>query len=59
MKVKLDLIIDFESGDFEDFEDIRETPHMAAEHLYDERLLSSGADCFIKSCTHEVALLEA
>ena len=56
MKVKLDLIIDYESGDFED---IRDTLHMAAEHLYDECLLSSGADCFIKSCTHEVTLLEA
>ncbi len=56
MKVKLDIIIDCDGGDFDD---IRENLYRAAEHLYDEGLLSSDAECFIASCTHEVTLLEA
>lgn len=55
MKVQLNLVIDYDNGDFDDIE---QQLYLAAEHLYDNGLLSGNGDITISSCTHEVLLLE-
>jgi hypothetical protein len=55
MRVELRLYIDYDSGDFED---IRMQLYDAAEHLYDNGLLSGNdPDIEISSCTHSVTLV--
>ncbi len=55
MRVKLTLYIEYDGGDFYE---IRQQLHDAAEHLYDNGLLSfDDEDIAISECTHEVTLL--
>ncbi len=63
MRVKLDLIIEYEDEEGEPlpkwhFPYVHELLCEAAEHLYDNGLLSGSYDMQIKSCTHLVTLLE-
>lgn len=56
MRVELTLYIDYDSGDFED---IKQNLYDAAEHLYDNGLLSGNdPDIEISGCTHAVTLIE-
>lgn len=63
MRVKLDLIIEYEDEDG-DAPPVSHFPHVhemlcdAAEHLYDNGLLSNGSGVYVRSCTHNVTLLE-
>ena len=55
MRVELTLYIDYDSGDFDDIE---QQLYFAAEHLYDNGLLSgNGPSISIESCTHSVTLV--
>ena len=55
MRVELRLYIDYDSGDFED---IRMQLYDAAEHLYDNGLLTGNdTDITITGCTHSVTLV--
>ena len=52
MRVELRLYIDYDSGDFED---IRMQLYDAAEHLYDNGLLTGNdTDITITGCAHNV-----
>jgi hypothetical protein len=56
MKVEFTLYIDYDSGDFED---IRMQLYDAAEHLYDNGLLTGNdTDITITGCTHSVTLVQ-
>lgn len=63
MKVKLDMIIEYEDEDGDalpdsHFQHVHELLCGAAEHLYDNGLLSNGSEVYVRSCTHNVTLLE-
>ena len=63
MKVKLDLIIEYEDEDGDAlpasyFPHVHEVLCDAAEHLYDNGLLSNSSEVYVRSCTHNVTLLE-
>ena len=60
MKVRLDMIIEYEGvkQDQIDFYEVEQQLCSAAEHLYDNGLLSGNYDFAVSSCTHEVTLLD-
>ncbi len=55
MKVELTLCIDYDNGEFDDIE---QQLYYAAEHLYDNGLLSGNDPVIeISGCTHAVTLV--
>lgn len=59
MKVKLDMIIEYEDEDGDAlpasyFPHVHEVLCDAAEHLYDNGLLSKSSEIYVRSCTHKV-----
>lgn len=64
MRVKLSIYVTYDEDHIESNQDaiemyyrMRQQLHDAAEHLYDNGLLTGDADITISECTHEVILL--